>query len=59
MLCESFNRDLLIWIRKLFYDGAPSIDFLDSSIISNANMISNFITPQSEAVEEVDDIFDF
>ncbi len=59
MLCESFNKDLTIWIRKLFYDGAPSIDFLDSSIISNANMISNFITPTSETVEKVDDIFDF
>lgn len=60
LLCQAFNRDLLLWIRKLFYEGAPSIDFLDSSIISNANMISNFIVPQdSNAVDALDDIFDF
>ncbi|NWF65943.1 MAG: response regulator [Campylobacterales bacterium] len=60
LLCQAFNKDLLLWIRKLFYEGAPSIDFLDSSIISNANMISAFINPQnSSGAEEVDDIFDF
>jgi len=61
LLCQAFNRDLLLWIQKLFYDGAPSVDFLDSSIISNANMISNFIVPASndEPVEQLDDIFDF
>lgn len=59
MLCESFNKDLLTWLNKLFYNGAPSIDFLDSSIISNANMISNFITPANTQEEELDDIFDF
>ncbi len=60
MLCEAFNRDLLLWINKLFYEGAPSIDFLDSSIISNANMITSFIKKPEMAEEEVfDDIFDF
>ncbi len=59
-LCEAFNRDLTLWIEKLFYEGAPSIDFLDSSIISNANMISSFIKePQTQEVEVLDDIFDF
>ena len=59
-LCEAFNRDLILWVQKLFYDGAPSIDFLDSSIISNANMISSFIKePQEQDVEVLDDIFDF
>ena len=60
ILCEAFNRDLILWIQKLFYDGAPSIDFLDSSIISNANMISSFIKESEEQESEVlDDIFDF
>jgi len=60
ILCETFNRDLILWIQKLFYDGAPSIDFLDSSIISNANMISSFIKESEEQETEVlDDIFDF
>ncbi len=60
MLCEAFNRDLFLWINKLFYEGAPSIDFLDSSIISNANMITSFIKEPEEVEEEAfDDIFDF
>lgn len=58
-LCMAFNNDLLLWIRKLFYEGAPSIDFLDKSIISNASMISNFIKPQATESVNVDDIFDF
>lgn len=61
MLAQAFNRDILLWIEKLFYEGAPSIDFLDSSIISNSNMISNFINPKSDEFnnDELDNIFDF
>ncbi len=59
VLCESFNRDLRLWIEKLFFEGAPSIDFLDSSIISNATMISSFIKESEEEEEVLDDIFDF
>lgn len=59
MLCVAFNNDLDQWQRKLFHEGAPSVDFLDSSIISNANMISGFIKPQEDTQEEIDDIFDF
>ncbi len=59
-LFEGFNRDLNLWIEKLFFEGAPSIDFLDSSILSNASMISSFIKESEEQEEEVlDDIFDF
>jgi hypothetical protein len=60
ILCESFNRDLRLWVEKLFFEGAPSIDFLDSSILSNATMISSFIKEsEEEEVEVLDDIFDF
>lgn len=60
LLCVGFNKDLGTWIQKLFYEGAPSINFLDNSIISNATMISGFINPQQlESEESVDDIFDF
>jgi len=58
-LCVAFNNDLFVWLKKLFSEGAPSVDFLDNSIISNANMISSFIKPSSGAVESIDDIFDF
>nr|MCH9813113.1 hypothetical protein [Campylobacterota bacterium] len=61
VLCDAFSKDLLLWIQKLFYDGAPSIDFLDNSIISNANMITSFIKEEEVVQEEeaLDDIFDF
>lgn len=59
LLCAGFNNDLGTWIQKIFYDGAPSVDFLDSSVISNAQMISSFINPQEADSAGVDDIFDF
>ncbi len=59
-LCRAFNGDLLMWIRKLFYEGAPAINFLDNSIIANATMISSFIKPQEDIiVGDLDNIFDF
>lgn len=59
MLCVAFNNDLSLWLVKLFEEGAPSINFLDNSIISNANMLSGFIRPAAEVDDNVDDIFDF
>ena len=61
-LAIAFGGDLSQWFKSLFIEGAPSIDFLDDSIVSNAKMIENFINPQAEELEEsgdVDDIFDF
>jgi len=57
-LCSDLHEDLTIWLEKLFVTGAPSIDFLDSSIISNANMISSFIKDLEE-VEDEEGMFDF
>ena len=60
-LAKAFGGDLSRWFQSLFISGAPSIDFLDDSIISNAKMITSFIAPVEEnsADEAVDDIFDF
>jgi len=57
-LCVNLNKDLIVWVEKLFVVGAPSIDFLDNSIISNANMISDFIK-ELEEVEDEEGMFDF
>lgn len=57
-LCSDLHEDLTMWVEKLFVTGAPSIDFLDSSIISNANMISSFIKDLEE-VEDEEGMFDF
>lgn len=60
-LAVAFGGDLSQWFTLLFIEGAPSIDFLDDSIVSNAQMIESFINPNAmaEVEEEVDDIFDF
>jgi len=61
-LAIAFGGDLSQWFKSLFIEGAPSIDFLDDSITSDAKMIESFIVPQSDEDEDtadVDDIFDF
>lgn len=61
-LCGAFSRDLMSWIRMTFEEGAPSVDFMNDTIMSNAQMISSFLnsddTANHEAVD-LDDIFDF
>jgi CheY-like chemotaxis protein len=60
-LAVAFGGDLSHWFKSLFIQGATSIDFLDDSIVSNAQIIQSFINPQSEAAadNDMDDIFDF
>ncbi len=61
-LAIAFGGDLSKWFKSLFIAGAPSVDFLDDSIISNAQMISSFlgINDHEEADDAgLDDIFDF
>lgn len=47
-LCKSFNNDLIIWFKSIFYEGAPSINFMDASIISNIQMVQSFLLPAEE-----------
>ena len=57
-LAKAFGKDLSVWFESIFTTGAPSINYLDDSIISNSQMISSFIVPEESAVnEEVDDLF--
>ena len=61
-LAKAFGADLIQWQKALFEEGAPSINFMDDSIVSNARMISQFIQDDTEQVQEeesLDDIFDF
>ncbi len=58
-LCKSFNNDLLLWFRSLFYEGAPSIGFMDASIFSNIQMIQAFLEPSDESTLEEGDGFEF
>lgn len=47
-LCKSFNNDMILWFKSLFYEGAPSVHFMDASIISNIKMIRSFLEPAEE-----------
>lgn len=58
-LCKSFNNDLIIWFRSVFYEGAPSVDFMDASIISNIQMVQSFLAPAEEGNLDDGDGFEF
>jgi len=58
-MLKAFNNDLSTWVRMVFYDGIPSIDYMDNSIISNANTMLSFISPEEIDNSNLDDIFDF
>ncbi len=58
-LCKSFNNDLIIWFRSVFYEGAPSVHFMDASIISNIQMVQSFLSPPEEINLDDGDGFEF
>lgn len=58
-LCKSFNNDLIVWYKSLFFDGAPSIDHMDASILSNIQMIRSFLEPANDMEGGDDDGFEF
>lgn len=60
-LCTAFSRDLSTWIRLIFNDGATSVNYMDDTIISNAQMITAMLKMDEASEEEadLDDIFDF
>ncbi|MDF1881156.1 response regulator [Sulfurimonas sp. MAG313] len=55
----SFINDLIMWKEMIFSTGAPSVDFLDSSISSNVHMIRAVFVSDDHNAEELEDIFDF
>lgn len=64
LFCKTFGLDLMNWIQLIFHDGASSVDFMDDTIISNAQMLGSMLTLNESADETVDmnamdDIFDF
>lgn len=61
-MCAAFSRDLLSWIRLIFEEGAPNVNYMDDTIISNAQMIGSMLTTMENTADEavdLDDIFDF
>ena len=60
-LCAAFSRDLSKWLAMTFKDGSPRVDYMDSSVITNAQTIAGMLKMNDEAGGEsdLDDIFDF
>lgn len=58
-LCKSFNNDLILWFKSVFYEGAPSIDYMDASILSNIQMIQSFLEPAESTDMDNSDGFEF
>lgn len=56
---NAFVNDLVFWKTKIFYEGAPSVDFLNNSIRSNADMLTALLSPEKKGDEDLGDIFDF
>jgi CheY-like chemotaxis protein len=59
ILCAAFNNDLFQWERMMFHEGAPSVNFLDETIIINVKTIVAMLMGDESEEEDVDDIFDF
>lgn len=61
MFCKTFGLDLTNWLQMTFYDGAPSVNFMDDTIVSNAQMVGTMLTAQESPAQsmDMDDIFDF
>lgn len=62
-MCGAFGRDLNSWIRLIFDEGAVSVNYMDDTIIANAQTIESILTMDAlasdGAEENLDDIFDF
>lgn len=58
-LCKSFNNDLITWFKSLFFEGAPSLHFMDASILSNIQMIRSFLEPAGNDETDEGDGFEF
>jgi len=60
-MCGAFGRDLSSWIRLVFVEGTTSVNYMDDTIIANAQMIESVLTMDDHngAEENLDDIFDF
>jgi hypothetical protein len=59
-MCDAFSKDISKWIEMSFYTGAPSVDFMNDTIIVNCQTISSMLRTDEQAnEEEFDDIFDF
>jgi len=60
-LSAAFVSDLQTWLKMTFYEGAPSVDFMNATIEANSQMIVAMLNLDENDIgaEDMDDIFDF
>lgn len=61
-MCKAFANDMSTWIDMSFVTGAPSVDFMNDTIVVNCQTISSMLTmdnSSSDVEADMDDIFDF
>jgi two-component system chemotaxis response regulator CheY len=60
-LSSAFTSDLQSWLKMTFYKGAPSVDFMNDTIIVNCETIISMLSADDSDPNnaDLDDIFDF
>ncbi len=61
-MCKAFSRDMSNWIEMSFHTGAPSVEFMNDTIVVNCQTIESMLTmndANAGSEEDFDDIFDF
>jgi hypothetical protein len=60
-LSSAFTSDLQSWLKMTFYKGAPSVDFMNDTIIVNCETIISMLDTDESGDNDtdLDDIFDF
>lgn len=61
-MCFAFSKDMSNWVEQTFYTGAPSVDFMNATIVVNCQTISGMLTMNdapADGEDDFDDIFDF
>lgn len=60
-MSAAFSSDLQQWYKMTFFEGAPSLDFMDATIRANVETICAMLNTDDSPADEadMDDIFDF
>jgi len=56
---QAFSNDFTTWKEMMFETGAPSVSFMDETIVVNVQTITSMIKVDDSADNNADDIFDF
>jgi len=56
---QAFSNDITTWKEMIFETGAPSVSFMDETIVVNVQTITSMIKVDDTIDDNADDIFDF